>query len=87
VFHVKDAPLKLHCPGVKTGRLQNYQADFHTKGDFKVSIFNLGDSTMASVASGSIGETSIFVHAADVLKLRELIAGAKSTLDSVRASN
>jgi hypothetical protein len=65
-------------------KLENYQADYRTKGDFKISIFNSGKETMASISSGSIGQTSMFLKIGDVTRFRDFVASAKNTLDSLR---
>jgi hypothetical protein len=66
-------------------KLDNFQADFRTKGDFKISTFSSAKETMASISSGSIGETSMFLKIGDVARFRDFIASAKNTLDSLRA--
>jgi len=66
-------------------KLDNFQADFRTKGDFEISIFNTGKDTMASLSSGSIGKTSLFLKISDVAKFRDFVANAKTTLDSLKA--
>ncbi len=65
-------------------KLDSFQADYRTKGEFVVSTFNSGTEVLMSVASGSIGRTSVFFKASELQKLRELILGAKARLDSIR---
>ncbi len=67
-------------------KLDSFQADFRTKGDFRVSTFSSQKETMASMSSGSIGQTAMFLRITDVARFRELVASAKSTLDSLRAT-
>ncbi|MEO5924269.1 MAG: hypothetical protein ABIR70_10620 [Bryobacteraceae bacterium] len=65
--------------------LESFQADFRTKGDFKVSTFSSGKEILASISSGSIGATSLFLRLSDVPKLRDLVASARDKLDAVKA--
>lgn len=67
-------------------KLDNFQADYRTKGDLRISTFSSGNDIMTSVASGSIGATSLFLRIADLGKLRDLVLTAKSKLDSMCAN-
>jgi hypothetical protein len=67
--------------------LEQFQADFRTKGDFRVSTFSSStrnNEIMATISSGSIGETSVFVRMADLLKFRDIVVSAKGMVDSAR---
>jgi len=69
-------------------KLNNWQADYATRGDFRVSTFSSGDgSTMAAVVSGQIGGTQIFLARDDLARVRGMIAGAKNTLDVLGGSD
>jgi hypothetical protein len=68
-------------------KLDNFQADYRTKGDLHISIFSTPGSnneTMASLESGSIGSTSMFLKISDVQKFREFITAAKAKLDTIK---
>lgn len=68
-------------------KLDNFQADYRTKGDLHVSTFSRSGSgeVMVAVTSGTIGATSVYLKIADLGKLRELIASAKARLDAIKA--
>jgi len=65
-------------------KLDNFQADYHTKGDFKISTFSSRGQTMIAVSSGDIGEVSVFFPLSKLEDLRGLIANAKAKLDAIR---
>jgi hypothetical protein len=62
-------------------KLAQFEVDYRTKGDLCITVFNSerGDVS-AVVSSGTIGRTRAFIKLADLEKLRELIATAKSML-------
>ncbi len=68
-------------------KLQNFQADYRTRGDLVVSTFN-GESgqIMAAVKSGEIGGASAYLTLSQLGKLKDLISAAKQQLDSVRTT-
>jgi hypothetical protein len=67
-------------------RLDNWQADYRTKGDLSVSTFSSTDgSTLVSVTSGTIAGTTAYYHSSDLPALRAAIVKAKATLDSLPA--
>jgi hypothetical protein len=69
-------------------KLRNWQADYATRGDFRVSTFSSANGdVMASVASGQIGGTHIFVTRENLARLRGMIANAKNTLDVIAADD
>ncbi len=69
-------------------KFKNWQADYATRGDFRISTFNSGDgSVMAAVVSGQIGGTQIFLARDDLARVRGMIAGAKNTLDILSGSD
>lgn len=66
-------------------KLENFQADYRTKGDFRVSTFNMpsGD-VMVAVSAGRIGSTSVHLKFADLAAFRNYISSAKERLDASR---
>ena len=62
-------------------KLALFEVDYRTKGDLRITVFNnaKGDVS-ASVSSGTFGRTNAFINLANLEKLRELIATAKSKL-------
>jgi hypothetical protein len=66
-------------------KLDNFQADYRTKGDLRVSTFNDNHGeTLAAVASGRIGSTSAYFKLSELAKFRQLVADAKSKLDGIK---
>jgi hypothetical protein len=65
-------------------KLDDFQADYHTKGDFKISTFSARGQTMVAVSSGDIGEVSVFLPLLKLESLRALIANAKAKLDAIK---
>lgn len=65
-------------------KLANFQADYRTRGDFRVSTFSSPKGIMTSVESGSIGSTSIFLTTSALGQFREIISNAKAKLDSIK---
>jgi hypothetical protein len=68
-------------------KFQNFQADYHTKGDLTVATFSTGArGTMVAVTSGRIGATSVYLKFTDLQAFRELIAKAKAAIDGVKTA-
>jgi hypothetical protein len=66
-------------------KLENFQVDYRTRGDVKVSTFNTsGGELMVAVSSGRIGSTSVHLRFADLAVLRNLISSARDRLDAVK---
>jgi hypothetical protein len=65
-------------------RLDAFQADYRTRGDFQVSVFSSGSKTLVAVQSGSIGSTSAYFKLEKLGEFRDLILQAKMKLDSLQ---
>lgn len=66
-------------------KLENFQADYRTKGDLHVSTFNTsGGEVMVAVSSGRIGAASAHFKFADLAALRNLILSSKERLDAIK---
>jgi hypothetical protein len=65
-------------------KLDQFQADYRTRGDLRVSTFSTESGNMVSVSSGVIGRTSIFLKFADLTKLRDLVVAAQKKIDEIR---
>jgi hypothetical protein len=66
-------------------RLDQFQADYRTRGDLVLSTFSTDAGIQAAVSSGTIGKTDVFIELTDLTKLRDLIVSAKSRLDSIKS--
>lgn len=67
-------------------RLDDFQADYRTRGDFSISTFSGSTGgTMVSVRSGEIGSASAFYPIDKLPALRDLITQTKARLDSIKA--
>lgn len=65
-------------------KLDNFQADYHTKGDFGVSTFSTAKAkNLAAVMSGAIGPTTAYLSIEKLADLRGLIVNAKAKLDAI----
>jgi hypothetical protein len=66
-------------------RLENFQADYRTKGDLRVSTFNTGAGViMFAVSSGRIGALSVHLKFADLAIFRNYLSSAKDRLDTAK---
>jgi len=65
-------------------KLDSFQADYRTKGEFAISTFSSANDIMCSISSGRIGRVSTFFKIADLAKFRNLIVNAKAKLDSIK---
>lgn len=68
--------------------LDQFQADYRTKGDLVVSTFNDTGGTKVSVAvsSGAIGKTTAYLAITDLERIRELVQNAYVSLEKLRSS-
>lgn len=66
-------------------KLEDFRADYRTKGDFEISTFSRRTgSIMAGVSSGSIEPVSAHFPLSKLNDLRVLIAEAKARLDAIK---
>ena len=65
-------------------QLKNFQADYATRGNLKVTTFSSDGKVKAAVTSGSITGVQAFLNIEDLEKLKALIEQAKSTIDQIR---
>lgn len=69
-------------------KFDKFQADYATVGDFRVSTFGgQRQNVMASVRSGQIGGTQVFLTIEELQRLRHIIANAKKTLDDIASAD
>jgi len=66
-------------------KLEDFQADYKTKGDLKISTFSSGSKVMAAVTSGNIGGVASYFNIEDLAKVKELILKAKTKIEEVKA--
>ena len=64
--------------------LENFQADYRTRGDLRISTFSTTGGISVGVSSGTIGRTNAFLPLADLPRLRALIESAQATLAKIR---
>jgi len=65
-------------------KLDDFQADYTTKGSLKISTFSSGDRLMAAVTSGSIGGVEAYFNIEDLAKIKELLIKAKEKIESIK---
>ena len=61
-------------------KLDQFEVDYRTKGDLRITVFNSPRGVSAAVSSGTVGRTRAFIELAELEKLRDLILAAKSKL-------
>jgi hypothetical protein len=62
-------------------KLDQFEAEYRTKGDFSVTVFNESNGKLSvAISSGHIGKTTAYIKLADLLELSHLITSAKSRL-------
>jgi hypothetical protein len=66
-------------------KLEDFQADYRTKGDFQISTFSTRKGEiMAAVSGGAFSEVTTYFPLSKLDDLRELIVKAKAKLDTVK---
>jgi hypothetical protein len=65
-------------------KLDYFQAEYQTKGDFKISTFSRNGQTMVAVSGGIYGEVSVSLPLSKLLELKGLVENAKAKLDAIR---
>ena len=66
-------------------KFSNFQADYNTKGDFKISTFSTSGKIMVAVSSGHIGSVSAYYNLSSLTEIRTLIVKAKAKIDALKA--
>jgi hypothetical protein len=62
-------------------KLENFEAEYRTKGDFRVIVFNDSRGQLSvAVTSGRVGRISAYLKLSDLAEFRKLIVAAKSKL-------
>lgn len=65
-------------------QLEDFQADYKTKGDLEISTFSSGKKVMAAVSSGRIGSVAAYFNIEDLVNIKNLILKAKSKIEEVK---
>ena len=68
-------------------KLKNFQADYRTTGNLRVSSFSGSSDVEYSVAVGRIGSVSVFYKADAFAAFRKLIVDAKAALDAIKPAS
>ena len=66
-------------------KFSNFQADYNTKGDFKISTFSSTSKIMVAVSSGSIGSVTAYYNLSSLGEIKKLIEKAKNKIDALKA--
>jgi len=61
-------------------RFQNFQADYNTKGDFRISTFSSEENIMVEVSSGTIGSVKAYFNLSSLSEIRSFIEKAKAKI-------
>jgi len=62
-------------------KFKDFQADYSTRGNLKISTFNSSDRLMAAVSSGRVGAVAAYFNLQDLDKLKSLIIKAKEKIE------
>lgn len=65
-------------------KLSSFEAQYSTKGEFSVTVFNDAEGLQAAVTSGSFSGVSIYLRLAELPNFRKLITDAKTAIDAIR---
>lgn len=65
-------------------KFSNFQADYNTKGDFKISTFSTAGKIMVAVSSGHIGKVSAYYNLSSLTEIRTLVQKAKTKIDTLK---
>jgi hypothetical protein len=65
-------------------KFSSFQADYNTKGDFKISTFSAGEEIMVAIESGRIGPVTAFYNISSLPEIRDVIEKAKTRIDSLK---
>jgi len=66
-------------------KLEDFQADYKTKGDLKISTFSSGTKVMSAITSGNIGGVAAYFNIEDLAKVKDIILKAKAKIEEVKA--
>lgn len=66
-------------------KLEDFQADYKTKGNLKISTFSSGTKVMSAVTSGNIGGVASYFNIDDLAKVKDLILKAKAKIEEIKA--
>jgi hypothetical protein len=64
-------------------KFSNFQADYNTKGDLKISTFNSDNQIMAAVTSGKIGSVGAYFTIEDLATIKLLLVEAKASIEAI----
>lgn len=65
-------------------KFEDFQADYTTKGDLKISTFSSGNKVMAAITSGTIGGVAAYFNIEDLPKIKNLLLEAKKKIQAIK---
>ena len=65
-------------------QLNNFQADYRTKGDLTFATFNSRGEIMFAVQSGRIGTATAYFKLGNIADIRKLLIAAKAKIDTIK---
>lgn len=66
-------------------KMADFQADYTTRGDLKISTFSSGKKVMAAVQSGKHSSVSAYFNIEDLQKIKTLLLNAKKNIEVTKA--
>lgn len=67
-------------------KMDSFEAQYSTKGDLSITVFNDYEGLQVGITTGRIGGTSAFFKLADLPGFRKLVTDAKSRIDAIRVA-
>lgn len=65
-------------------KLEDFQADYSTIGDLKVSVFSTNGKVMSAVSSGKYGTVTAYYKLEKLAEVKAMIIAAKAKIDEVK---
>jgi hypothetical protein len=66
--------------------LDNFEADYRTRGDLRIATFSSTSGIRASIAAGRVSAVRAFLSLDELSKFRTLIVSAKTKLDGLKGA-
>lgn len=67
-------------------KLDSFEAQYSTKGELSITVFNDAEGLQVGITTGRIGATSAFFKLSELPTFRKLITDAKSRIDAIRTA-
>jgi hypothetical protein len=65
-------------------KMDSFEAQYSTKGDLSITVFNDAEGLQVGITTGKIGATSAFFKLSELPSFRKLLTDAKLRIDAIR---